>query len=258
MLLKLYLIAMNFTMVNLVVLHIATDGELNTECDTFKKAATTEIQYYISSSVPQDTYDFIQTPGTGAGYTMMDTSTNDGLKIYLQWNFDRSERINLSPIRNYYWNVVGFAIKIPESANSVDVEDYITSLKELKLLDVNFVGADATGFSGIGWGGISSKTFTNAVDPVLIPKSFRRYDAYLNSGRFIYVETEPSEMEFKLNVNELSPFYSEGNLYGFNIAAKSLINTVFEPFIPATFENSDCNPLMVMLWILLFQQYIMM
>ena len=174
---------------------------------------------------------------------MMDSGTNDGLKVYLQWSFDRSERINLSPIRNYYWNVVGFAIKIPESANSVDVEDYITSLKELKLLDVNFVGANATGLAGIGWGGISSKTFTNAVDPILIPKSFRRYDAYSNSGRFIYVETEPSEMEFKLSVNELSPSYSEGDLYGFNIAAKGLINTVFEPFIPQTFQNSDCNPI---------------
>ena len=223
--------------------YVVTDGELNTECDTFKKADTTEIQYYLSSSVPENTSNFINTPGPGAAFTMMDSGTNDGLKVYLQWSFDRSERINLSPIRNYYWNVVGFAIKIPESANSVDVEDYITSLKELKLLDVNFVGANATGLAGIGWGGISSKTFTNAVDPILIPKSFRRYDAYSNSGRFIYVETEPSEMEFKLSVNELSPSYSEGDLYGFNIAAKGLINTVFEPFIPQTFQNSDCNPI---------------
>ncbi len=221
---------------------LITDGELNTECDTFKKADTTDIQYYLSSSVPQNTNTFIYTPGPGAAYTMMDTSTNDGLKIYLQWSFDRSERINLSPIRNYYWNVVGFAIKIPESANSIDVEDYITSLNELKLLDVNFVGANATGFAGIGWGGISSKTFTNASNPILIPKSFKVYNAYSNSGRFIYVETEPSEMEFKLNVNELSPSYSEGDLYGFNIASKSLINTVFEPFVPQTFKNSDCNP----------------
>ena len=222
---------------------LITDGELNPECDTFKRADTTEIQYYLSSSVPENTSNFINTPGTGAAYTMMDSGTNDGLKIYLHWTFDRSERINLSPIRNYYWDVVGFAIKIPESANSVDVEDYITSLKELKLLDVNFIGANATGLAGIGWGGISSKTFTNAVDPILIPKSFRRYDAYSNSGRFIYVETEPSEMEFKLSVNELSPSYSEGDLYGFNIAAKGLINTVFEPFVPQTFRNSDCNPI---------------
>ncbi len=32
-------------------------------------------------------------------------------------------------------------------------------------------------------------------------------------------------------------------LYNFNIASKGLINTVFEPFVPQTFQNSDCNPL---------------
>jgi hypothetical protein len=216
-----------------------TDGELNTECDEFKKASTTDIQYYLSSSVPQDTSDFINTPGPGAGFTMMDTSTNDGLKIYLQWNFDRTSQAPLSPTRKYYWNVVGFAIKIPESANAIEVEDYITSLKELKLLDVNFVGSDVTGLSS--WSGISNKTFTNAVDPVLIPKSFKVYNAYSNSGRFIYVETQPSEMEFSLNLNVLSG--TEGDLYGFDIASKGLISTVFEPFVPQTFQNSDCNPI---------------
>jgi hypothetical protein len=216
-----------------------TNGELNPECDTFKKADTTEIQYYLSSSVPENTYDFINTPGPGAAYTMMDTATNDGLKIYLQWAFDRTSQAPLSPTRKYFWNVVGFAIKIPESANAVEVEDYITSLKELKLLDVNFVGSDVPSLPG--WVGVSNKTFTNAVDPVLIPKSFRRYNAYANSGRFIYVETEPSEMEFSFNFNVLSG--TVGDLYGFDIASKGLINTVFEPFIPQTFQNSDCNPL---------------
>ena len=216
-----------------------TNGELNTECDTFKKADTTEIQYYLSSSVPENTSDFINTPGPGAAFTMMDSSFNDGLKIYLQWAFDRTSQSPLSPTRKYFWNVVGFAIKIPESANAVEVEDYITSLKELKLLDVNFVGSDVTGLTG--WSGTSNKTFTNAVDPILIPKSFRRYNAYANSGRFIYVETEPSEMEFSLNLNVFSG--TEGDLYGFDIASKGLINTVFEPFIPQTFQNSDCNPL---------------
>ena len=96
-------------------------------------------------------------------------NNNDGLKIYLQWSFDRTSQAPLSPTRKYYWNVVGFAIKIPESANAVEVEDYITSLKELKLLDVNFVGSDVTGLTG--WSGVSNKTFINAVDPVLIPKS---------------------------------------------------------------------------------------
>ena len=220
---------------------LITNGELNTECDEFKRADTTEIQYYLSSSVPENTSDFILTPGTGAGFTMMDTSTNDGLKIYLQWSFDRTYQAPLSQFRKYYWKVTGFAIKIPESANAVEVEDYITSLKELKLLDVNFVGSDVTGLSGVGWSGTSNKTFTNAVDPVLIPKSFRRYEAYSNSGRFIYVETEPSEMEFSLNLNVLTG--TEGDLYGFTIASKGLINTVFEPFVPQTFQNSDCNPL---------------
>jgi hypothetical protein len=220
---------------------LITNGELNPECDTFKKADTTEIQYYLSSSVPENTYDFINTPGPGAAYTMMDTATNDGLKIYLQWTFDRTSQAPLSPTRKYFWNVVGFAIKIPESANAIDVEDYITSLKELKLLDVNFVGSDAQGFSVVGWSGVSNKTFTNAVDPILIPKSFRRYNAHNNSGRFIYVETEPSEMEFSFNFNVLSG--TVGDLYGFTIASKGLINTVFEPFIPQTFQNSDCNPL---------------
>ena len=220
---------------------LVTDGELNTECDTFKKAPTTDIQYYLSSSVPQDTFDFINTPGSGAAYTMMDTATNDGLKIYLNWSFSRSTQAPLSPTRRYYWNVVGFAIKIPESANAVEVEDYITSLKELKLLDVNFVGSDAQGLSGIGWSGVSSKTFTNAVDPTLIPKSFKVYNAYTNSGRFIYVETQPSEMEFSFAFNVLSG--TEGDLYGFTIASKGLISTVFEPFVPQTFQNSDCNPI---------------
>jgi len=217
-----------------------TDGELNTECDVFKKADTTEIQYYLSSSVPQNTSDFINTPGTGAGYTMMDTSTNDGLKIYLQWTFDRKEAAGFGiNATDYYWNVVGFAIKIPESANAVEVEDYITSLKELKLLDVNFVGSDVTGLTG--WSGISNKTFTNAVDPVLIPKSFKVYNAYLNSGRFIYVETQPSEMEFSFRLNAFGGV--EGDLYGFDIASKGLINTIFDPFVPQTFQNSDCNPI---------------
>ena len=160
---------------------LVTDGELNTECDTFKKAPTTDIQYYLSSSVPQNTFDFINTPGPGAAYTMMDSSVNNGLKIYLNWSFSRKEAAGFGiNATDYYWNVVGFAIKIPESANAIEVEDYITSLKELKLLDVNFVGANATGFAGIGWSGISNKTFTNAVDPVLIPKSFRVYNAYSN------------------------------------------------------------------------------
>ena len=220
--------------------YVVTDGELNTECDTFKKADTTEIQYYLSSSVPENTSNFINTPGTGAAYTMMDSGTNDGLKIYLQWAFDRKEAAGFgTQADDYYWNVVGFAIKIPESANAVEVEDYITSLKKLKLLDVNFIGSDVTGLTG--WSSISNKTFTNAVDPILIPKSFRRYDAYSNSGRFIYVETQPSEMEFSLRLNTL--FGTEGDLYNFNIASKGLINTVFEPFVPQTFQNSDCNPL---------------
>ena len=219
---------------------LVTDGELNTECDTFKKADTTEIQYYLSSSVPENTSNFINTPGTGAAYTMMDSGTNDGLKIYLQWAFDRKEAAGFgTQADDYYWNVVGFAIKIPESANAVEVEDYITSLKKLKLLDVNFIGSDVTGLTG--WSSISNKTFTNAVDPILIPKSFRRYDAYSNSGRFIYVETQPSEMEFSLRLNTL--FGTEGDLYNFNIASKGLINTAFEPFVPQTFQNSDCNPL---------------
>ena len=54
-----------------------------------------------------------------------------------------------------------------------------------------FVGADATGFAAIGWSGITSKTFTNATNPTLIPKSFRKYGAYANQGQFIYVKLNP-------------------------------------------------------------------
>ncbi len=221
---------------------LVTDGELNTECDEFKEASTTDIQYYLSSSVPQNTSAFINTAGTGAAYTMMDSGVNDGLKIYLNWSFDRKENAGFGlAATDYYWNVVGFAIKIPESANAVEVEDYITSLKELKLLDVNFVGSDVQGLNGLGWSGVSNKQFSNGVDPILIPKSFKVYNAYSNSGRFIYVETKSSEMEFSLRLSGLTG--TEGDLYGFTIASKGLINTVFEPFVPQTFKNSDCNPI---------------
>ena len=230
-----------------------TDGELNTECDTFKRADTTDIQYYISSSTPIDTYQFLNsvTPfptNNGAGYTMMDSATNDGLKIYLNWKYDRLEYEPFpSFVQNYYWKVVGFAIKIPESANAVEVEDYITSLKTLKLVDVNFVGTDfplSSLQSDASWP-TSGVTYTqdviNGEDPILKPISFRKLSAYSGVGNFIYVETEPSDMEFELGFASLGSL--PGDLYGFEVLSKDLTNVVFEPFVPDTFQNSDCNPL---------------
>ena len=221
---------------------LITNGELNTECDEFKEASTTEITYNLSGSFEINTYQFLNKLG-GADY-QFNGSTAAGLgKIYANWQLDRTEGAtrNLSQGTNYYFKIVGFGIKIPNSLNGVNIKDYVTSAKEFKILDANFISSN---FTTTGWT-VSGKQVTGQTsgDITLYPISIQKRQAYPNvavGGEYFYIETQPSDLTFQFFVDV---FDSPGDVDNITVAAKGALATIFDPFIPQTFQNSDCNPL---------------
>ena len=218
-----------------------TNGELNPECDVFKEASTTEVIYNLSGSFEINTYQFLNKIG-GADYKLTNSALNLG-KIYANWQLVKKEGAERGLVQgtNYYFKIVGFGIKIPNSLNGVNIEDYIVPTKKIKILDANFISSN---FTTTGWT-VAGKQVTGQTsgDFTLTPTSVQRRQAYPSvavGGEYFYVETEPSNLTFQFFVDILD---SPGDIDDITVAAKGALNTIFEPFVPQTFQNSDCNPL---------------
>ena len=220
---------------------LITNGELNPECDTFKEAPTTEVIYNLSGSFETTTWNFLNKIG-GADYQLTNAASGLG-KIYANWQLVKTESATrqLAQGTNYYFKIVGFGIKIPNSLNGVNIEDYIVPSKKIKILDANFTPSN---FTTTGWS-VAGKQVTGQTsgDFTLIPTSVQKRQAYPSvavGGEYFYVETEPSDLTFKFFVDVFDP---AGDVDDITVAAKGALNTIFEPFVPQTFQNSDCNPL---------------
>ena len=213
-----------------------TDGELNTECNEFKEADTTEILYSTSGGFFENSSVFQNQQfknNIAAGFVM-----TTGNKIYLQWGLDRTEVVGgFVPGTYYYYKIQGFAIE-PDSLNGVDIENYLRSTNTFELLGINLNANSDFNFGGT-WI-VVNKTIEGPSNDVTLEKvSFRSYtDAA--TGLYYYVEVT-TETEFKFFVPQGSGM--SGDIDDITFDPPGTLNVLLSPFLPESFEENNCNPL---------------
>lgn len=199
---------------------VATNGELNPGCDIYKVAPTDVINYNISSSFGGSLTGFIYGQNNFAQYP-------GNLTIWWQQTITKDP--NAAPgFFNYQYSPAAIAIS-KESANGLDLDIYIPSVLKY-ILQVGYTSGNLT---LSGWGSyVQTDNLGNLELDVI---TIQEYPTSISSGTGFYLIQLASN---PYNVTILSNTFSPGTV---STAPKSNILTIFEPFVPVSFENSDCN-----------------
>jgi len=212
---------------------IATNGELNPGCDPFKVADTTivtyDIQHYTNNSNGQNDV------GSGLDQISFSNYLNTPVisgRMQLWWNAARTTQRFVG--FNLYSDVYKVqAIKINKTSdNSLDLTDYIPSSNKIIIPSITINDSINTGFSP----GAFISLFNNN-------KNFIEVDILSiqeQSSYYILLVNQSDGYEFTI--------LSQGTGLGsfstpFPITVSNNLNQqiLLEPFVPLSFENSDCN-----------------
>lgn len=208
---------------------IATNGEMNPECDPVKSVSTVETLYTQSW--------FSGNSESGWNYqTYYATGTGD-----IQFWF-KNTRGNIATIfgpGSWDFQIVQVAIA-DETANLLDLSDKIPAATNITIpgtFDVNSFTLSGW-FAGIG--GSLNKTLTGGPSINLSIKSVQQRTSVLGE-RFYLLTTEPSELKF--NVTNPGLFGSTGSVVVDSGSLWDETLVVLQPFVDINFFNSDCNPI---------------
>jgi hypothetical protein len=220
---------------------VVENGELNTECDPYKKVNTEITDYNISHTTNNDNGQFFFPQQQVNLSIFLSDNVLSGVPVasgemWTWWNATRTrQRIGGNTV---YYDVYQIEyIKISKtSGNGVNLEDYISSTNQIRIPSIII---DDSIVSIGGWTDGTYISLTN------------------NSENYIDLNV--------INITEYTNYYLlrviQSNGYQFTITSQgtgfvdastpapititSDPNTqiVIEPFVPVGFYNSDCNPL---------------
>jgi hypothetical protein len=217
---------------------IVEDGELNTECDPYKKVDTIIISYDI---VHYTNNQFGEGDG-GSGAEQVPISTFLAFtppsgRINLWWNSSRIYDRESSPVAILDTYQVEYITIRKISDNNIDLTDYIPNATKLLIpaISLNPTLSATTGWS---FGTYVSLTNNN--------ENFIELDI-LNIGEqsnYYVLEVKQSEgYEFTITSQGTGPFGDASTPFPINISSDLNTGIILEPYVPAGFYNSDCNPL---------------
>ena len=206
---------------------IATNGELNTECDPFKSVDTTVITYNLSGSFSSSFSEF---------NAETNAQTDNG-EIHI-W-FDRT-LVSNSPNDvaggTFYYRITALSIA-KESLNSLDLNNYIPQALEI-ILNANYITAN---FTLTGWSNSLPYTGTTIApswvgnpNPTLVIDNIQERTSLSGDGYYLLQCVPNQDSYFKIYTD----YTGIGTV---SVTPKSSVLTIIEPFVPASFQISDCN-----------------
>jgi len=213
---------------------VATDGELNPECEPFKVADTTIVTYDIlhftnNSNGQEDT-------GSGATQISLDTFVNTPLssgRMSLWWNAGRISDRSVSPISYADTYKVQAVLIRKVSDNGLDLTSYIPSAKKILIPSISLDPTiSSTGFSPGTYVSVTNNS-ENFIELDIL--SIQEQISY-----YVLLVNQSDGYEFTLNSTGTG-FLDLSQPYPINISADLNTQTLLEPFVPLSFENSDCN-----------------
>ena len=208
---------------------IATNGEMNPECDPVKSISTVETLYTQSW--------YSNNSESGWNYQTYYTTETGGIKFWF-----KNTRGNIATVfgpGSWDFQIVQVAIA-EETANLLDLSDKIPAAT-----NINIPGTfDVDSFILSGWsagvGGSLNKTLTGGPSINLSVKSVQQRTS-VGDERFYLLITEPSELKF--NVTNPGLFGSTGSVVVDSGSLWDETLVVLQPFVDINFFNSDCNPI---------------
>jgi hypothetical protein len=198
---------------------VATDGELNPGCEPFKVAPTTLITYNISGS-------FIP---TFQGFVNQQNLVQGPGEIHIWWEptIVSQEKEYAPGYFDYIWSPAAFTIS-KESANGIDLDDYIPSVLNY-IFQTGYTSGDVT---LSGWTPSYTPSY-NLGNLELEVINIQEYTTSFSGTGYYLIQLAPNS--YNITVLTDNPAGTVA------IANKSNVLTIFEPFVPVSFENSDCN-----------------
>jgi hypothetical protein len=197
---------------------IATDGELNPGCDPFKVAPTTLVTYNISSS-------FIP---TFQGFVNQQQLVQGPSEIHIWWEQSTDDRRDYSPgYVDYIYSPAAITIS-KTSANGLDLDNYIPSVLNY-IFQTGYTSGDVT---LSGWTPSFFPSY-NLGNLELDITTIQEYPTSFSGTGYYLIQLVPNS--YNVTVLTDNPAGTVA------IANKSNVLTVLEPFVPLSFENSDCN-----------------
>jgi len=209
-----------------------TNGELNPECNPIKSASTIAPFYEVSGSLHIDNfYNFAQ-----AENYILD---HDGsIQIFFaktsSYYYDPGYASFIQDTR-YYISGLGMA---RQTLDNLDLGDYIPQMIQF-VLNVNYSPSDFT-LSGT-WSPAAFKQWIGNANPTLIITNIQEKIGINSGDPYYLMQCVPNTNSyFKITQEDIagSGLITTGSVY---VTPKTPILTVFGPFVPPTFQDSNCN-----------------
>jgi len=214
---------------------VATTGELNPECEPFKVADTTVVTYDILHFTNNNNGS--NDGGTGADQIPLSSFVNlpaSSGRMLLWWNANRVSDRGTSPISYADTYKVGAVVIRKTSDNGLDLTSYIPSA--LKIL-IPSISLDPTVSSTSGWPVGTYVSVTNNSENFI---ELDILSVQEQASSYILLVNQSDGYEFTLN-SQGSGILDLSQPFPINISADLNQQTLLEPFVPLSFENSDCN-----------------
>jgi hypothetical protein len=217
---------------------IATNGELNPGCDPFKVADTTvvtyDIQHYTNNDFGQ--FSFPQQQINLSLFLSDDPFTgipvsSGGINVW--WNSSRVTDRETSPITYYDTYKVEY-IKISKtSGNGLNLGNFIPSSN--KIIIPSIIVNDSMVSTSFSPGGFISLTDNgeNFIELDIV-------DISENTNYYLLEVIQSDGFQFTI-LSQGTGFLEESTPAPVTASIDSNTQTLLEPFVPTSFENSDCN-----------------
>jgi hypothetical protein len=216
---------------------VVEDGELNTECNPYKQVDTTIISYDIvhytnNSSGGND-------GGSGADQVPLTTFlgvTPVSGRLNLWWNSNRVTDRETSPNTYYDTYTVEYVTIRKVSDNGIDLTGYIPNATKLLIPAISLNPAlSAT----TGWAAGAYISLTNNSEDFL---ELDILSISEQANYYVLTVVQSNGYEFTIT-SQGTGFLDQSAPFPVNISSDLNTQILLEPYVPAGFYNSACNPL---------------
>tara|TARA_R110000772_G_scaffold85146_2_gene179175 strand:+ start:306 stop:5930 length:5625 start_codon:yes stop_codon:yes gene_type:complete len=215
---------------------IATNGEMNPECDPFKSVSTIEIQYSAS----------FYSNNAGSGWKQV-RYYNGGSGQIKYWFVNTARYVSSFIYQDYDFQITQITIN-EETGNDLNLSSFIPNITQLVIpgewTSSNFTGDFSTGWTSNGGALplVTGKFFTGGKDIILTITNVQVQQAVDGTRYYLLEVNSKQTLTIRTGLLALTPtatgsvIVNSGSLWD-----ESLV--VMEPFVPQNFFNSDCNPI---------------
>ena len=220
---------------------IVEDGELNTECDPYKRVNPEIIDYNISHTTNNDEGQFFfPQQQVNLGIFLSDNIFSGvpvaSGEIWTWWNSTRTSVRSGGSVTYYDTYKVKYIKIAKTSGNGVNLEDYIPNIDKLIIPSIII---DESIVSTTGWG---SGAYISLTDN---SKNYIELDILNISEKdtyYLLLVLQSDGYEFTIT-SQGTGFNNDSTPAPITIVADPNTQIVLEPFVPIGFYNSSCNPL---------------